>query len=144
MHRASILNVSLINKERVGNDVRCHLNTTLSYINANVFIIKNVQLKNVKTFSHLWDRHTDHATSRQLLAPLAMLAMRTQTKQKQEIPKQFGNSRVATPLGRLQRIKSQFVTMVCPTLTPQNCPFPFDDLHPHLLHPSLDRSHSLS
>jgi len=24
---------------------------------------------------------------------------------------------------------------------PQNCPFPFDDLHPNLIHPSLDRPH---
>jgi len=25
---------------------------------------------------------------------------------------------------------------------PQNCPFPFDDNHPHLIHPSFDRTHS--
>ena len=29
-----------------------------------------------------------------------------------------------------------------PHIYPQNCPFPFDDLHPHLTHPSLDRPHS--
>jgi len=27
---------------------------------------------------------------------------------------------------------------------PQNSHFPFDDLHPHLIHPSLDQSHSPS
>ena len=26
-----------------------------------------------------------------------------------------------------------------PQIYPQNCPFPFDDHHPHLIHPSLDR-----
>ena len=26
-----------------------------------------------------------------------------------------------------------------PQIHPQNCPFPFDDHHPHLIHPSLDR-----
>ena len=29
-----------------------------------------------------------------------------------------------------------------PQLHPQNCLFPFDDHHPHLIHPSLDRPHS--
>jgi len=27
--------------------------------------------------------------------------------------------------------------------SPQNCPFPFDDHHPYLIRPSLNRSHSL-
>ena len=30
-----------------------------------------------------------------------------------------------------------------PRIYPQNCPFPFDDPHLHLIHPSLDRPHSL-
>jgi len=29
-----------------------------------------------------------------------------------------------------------------PHTYPQNCRFPFDDHHPHLTHPSLDRPHS--
>jgi len=29
-----------------------------------------------------------------------------------------------------------------PYIYPQNCPFPFDDHHPHLTQPSLDRPHS--
>jgi len=29
-----------------------------------------------------------------------------------------------------------------PQIHLQNCPFPFDDNHRHLIHPSLDRSHS--
>jgi len=29
-----------------------------------------------------------------------------------------------------------------PQLHPQNCPFPFDDNHPHIIHPFLDRPHS--
>jgi len=31
-----------------------------------------------------------------------------------------------------------------PQIHPQNCPFPFDDHHPHLIHPSFDRPHSPS
>jgi len=34
------------------------------------------------------------------------------------------------------------VTMKCPTFTPENCLFSFDDLHPRLIHPSVDLSHS--
>ena len=37
--------------------------------------------------------------------------------------------------------KSPLVTMRRPTFTPK-LPIPFDDHHPHLLQPSLDRSHS--
>jgi len=29
-----------------------------------------------------------------------------------------------------------------PQINCQNCPFPFDDHHPYLIHPSLDRQHS--
>jgi len=32
--------------------------------------------------------------------------------------------------------------MVCLKFTPQDYPFPFDDHHPHLIHPFLDRPHS--
>jgi len=42
------------------------------------------------------------------------------------------------------RTKSALVTMRRPKFTPKNCPFPFDDNHRHLIHPSLDRPHSLS
>jgi len=37
--------------------------------------------------------------------------------------------------------KCPLVTMGCSTITP-NCPFHFDDLYLHLIHPPLDRSHS--
>jgi len=52
-----------------------------------------------------------------------------------QIPKLIGEECVA---------KDPLVTMGCPKFTLQNCPFPFDDHHLHLIHPSLDGPHSTS
>jgi len=39
------------------------------------------------------------------------------------------------------KVPRALVTIGRSTFT-QNCPFPFDDNHPHLIYPSLDRPHS--
>jgi len=38
-----------------------------------------------------------------------------------------------------ERVTVPLVTMERPKFT-QDCPFPFDDHHPHLIHQSVDRS----
>jgi len=43
-------------------------------------------------------------------------------------------------LGRARRLPSRHTSLA--PISPQNCPFPFDDHHSHLIHPSLHRSHS--
>jgi len=53
-----------------------------------------------------------------------------------------GKGRGGEGRGVLDLPLKYMVTLAMPHVYPQNCPFPFDDLHPRLIHPSLDLLHS--
>jgi len=51
---------------------------------------------------------------------------------------------ITSPQSNLRRArrKSPIGYNGMPQIHPQNCPFPFNNHHPYLIHPSLDRPHS--
>jgi len=64
-----------------------------------------------------------------------------------EFSKGSGNIlKLASPQSNLRRVhhKEPIGYNGTPQIHPQNCPFPFDDHHIHLIHPSVDRPHSPS
>jgi len=56
----------------------------------------------------------------------------------------IGNSEITSPQSNLRRArrKGPIGYNGTPQIHPQNCPFSFDDHHPHLITPILDRLHS--